>query len=49
MKYEKKKGSYGVFSPTVTKQDYYILIAKTWFWNATEDEKAFFKWAMDQV
>ena len=49
MKYEKKKGSYGVFSPTVTKQDYYILMAKTWFGNATEDEKAFFKWAMDQA
>jgi hypothetical protein len=28
--------------------DYYICLAKTLFAGCTEDEKAFFKWAMDR-
>jgi predicted transcriptional regulator len=45
----KEKGEPPRYGAKVSKQDYYICLAKTLFAGSTEDEKAFFKWAMDQV
>ena len=45
----REKGEPPRYAAKVSKQDYYICLAKTLFAGCTEDEKAFFKWAMDQV
>ena len=46
---EKRKGEPVTYSPVISKQDYMILLARAWFEDASEDDKRFFKWAMDQV
>jgi hypothetical protein len=45
----KEKGSPPRFVARISKQDYYIRLAKVLFGGCKEDEKQFFKWAMDQV
>jgi predicted transcriptional regulator len=37
------------YRAAITKQDYHIRLAREWFSEATEEDKQFFKWAMDQV
>ena len=49
MRTEKKKGTPVKYLPACSKQDYMIKLAKAWFKDATEEDKKFFKWAMDQV
>ena len=46
---EKKKGQAVRYAPIISKQNYMILLAQTWFADASEDDKRFFKWAMDQI
>ena len=45
----REKGGAPRYAAKVNKQDYYICLAKTLFGGSSEDEKAFFKWAMDQA
>ena len=49
MRVEKKKGSPVVYRPACTKQEYMIRLARAWFAGASEEDKKFFKWAMDEV
>lgn len=49
LKSEKKKGQAVRYTAIISKQNYMILLAQTWFADASEDEKRFFKWAMDQI
>jgi predicted transcriptional regulator len=45
----KEKGSPPRFYSKTSKQDYYIMLAREWFKGASEEDKKFFKWAIDQV
>jgi predicted transcriptional regulator len=45
----KEKGSPVMYRAKISKQDYYIQLAKTIFGTSSEEDRAFFKWAMDQV
>lgn len=49
MRSVKTKGSPVFYEPAISKQNYMIELATVWFKGASEDDKRFFKWAMDQV
>lgn len=45
----KEKGKSPRYVPAISKQVFYINLARIWFGDAPEEDKAFFRWAMDQV
>jgi hypothetical protein len=38
-----------MYRAKISKQDYYIQLARAIFGTSPEEDRAFFKWAMDQV
>lgn len=45
----REKGKPPRYGSNVSKQDYYICLAKALFSDAQQEDKEFFKWAIDQI